>query len=241
MPGPFWIGYHIQDCLAREMLDSIANLVENPVSPEDLHMTLFYSGDNPPEKEWPRIITVSTRAEITGFALLGDALVALLEPSQILKSRFEDVKKDYPTTFPYWIPHITIGYRSNVEELSLVQSSTSLSLAAFADAPLYVYLAGEFINDPKDPDEGADEAGISMIDVSARNNLPKLEKLMGRGGLLRAFNTALAKSPTINKAWDNIDFDSFKASCITVLNQVRETWDLKNTLLEEKKNKKGAK
>lgn len=242
--GPFWIGYHIQQSPMLELIQSIADIVQNPVKSEDLHMTLFYCGDNDMETKWPRTLTVTTRVELTGFALLGDALVVTLEPSKILTSRFADVSRNFPTTFPDWIPHITIGYRSSIDELKLIQN-TSLALEVYKSGPAYAFLEGEFINTVKNPDSDADTASYLpegvRIDTSAKSKAPKLEKLLGRGGLLRAVNTAMAKSSTLAKAWDGTDFDAFKASSISMMNAVRETWDLKNTLLEEKRQKERAK
>lgn len=243
--GPFWMGYHVSPQYNREMLYAIADLVENPVSRDDLHMTLFYAGDNPASKAWPYPLTISTRVEVTGFALLGDSLVALLEPSKILTSRFADISAKYPTTFVNWIPHITIAYRSNADELDFVRESSTLGLELAQNKPVYLHMDGEFINVVKNPDTGADTKDTAAmiplgerIDVSAKRKKPKLEKMLGRGGLLRAFNTSIAKSGSITKAWDGDNFDNFKASCKSILNEVRAAWDAKNEAVKAEKEEK---
>ena len=248
--GPFWIGYKPFNGDLFDMLADVNNIVENPVDKNDLHLTLYYSGDNKTSSEWPMEMNIITSVTATGFGLLGEALVMFVEPSKVLLSRFNDLKSKYPTTFPEWIPHITIGYRSNKEELRRVYTRTEIGKAITKGDHILFTMVGEVLENVGNPDKGADEASFhipalsdtaSQAEYSFYNRdearKSKVEKMMGRGGLLKSFNTRIARSAAITKAWDGEDFNAFRAECIAIMNNVKKDWDAKNEALAEEREK----
>jgi hypothetical protein len=195
--GPFWSGWSLTKSNALDWHNwAKDNGIEDAIEPHELHFTIIYCNSNPIDKKWPPPMQAAWNGKPAGIGQLGDALVVLFDAPQFIHSRFDQLNREWPHSFPTLVPHVSLTY----DAAPHVDRIGSLS-RALQQAPQLLQFHNEKIDVPSDPTE--DKSG----DIS---------EVLFLTDFLKAFN----RNRIIAKSYMTGDEAQYRKDWVNLLSQM---------------------
>jgi hypothetical protein len=149
--------------------------IADAMQPNDMHCTMLYCPTNPIDKEWPDALQAAWDGKPKGVGILGKALVIFFDAPQFIQARFDQLNREWPHSFPTFIPHVSLTYDAEQYKNQLPYMNANLP-----DQPLrFNNETIDIIRDPTKSDSSSD-LGANLQFLTAFQEAFKVNKDIAR-------------------------------------------------------------